>query len=483
MPPDTPPATQQGGEAGADPDPTPAAPTGPQDGAPTAADAPGTPQDGAPAATPPVQQDGAPPAARQAGAPGQVPGSRAEQAAQAAQAFHDRFEEVLAFEAQVQEYERSSLGRVPAGQLKGARLERRRRLIKDQNTWNLRLESLPGRPLKAPRASQSLRPLEARESAVLRRLSQAYDLSRDTAVLDELQRHNATFLENENWIERDKAVQARDALIQREVDWADVVGQARLLITGGLTPAQLDRLEATLDALSPETRPDQGSPMEQLLADPQRQQKVQAELLMILGQPLDLGLPQASDQELMGLLPGLQAELVKASGLVEPYAELMGLNAELATLEESLADRGVNALEVDARRAAVARKAELVVRQNELNFQVGHSPPSVPEAKALIQAQDALIRRRLFEIGPRGALFAARHDTLDPRGFADLPTPDQWAFLEDQVALITALDEARPAPHPLEGVTMHPPVQGIVLQSDLLGDLPKPGKKPAPGGR
>ena len=97
------------------------------------------------------------------------------------------------------------------------------------------------------------------------------------------------------------------------------------------------------------------------------------------------------------------------------------------------------------------------------------------------RVQDALIRRRLQDLGARGALFVHRYDMLNSTEQLKHESARLvWNFLNAQTDLITSLDMARPAPNPLAGLKFTPQqLDGSEDLQRLLDNQPKgkPRKK------
>jgi hypothetical protein len=102
------------------------------------------------------------------------------------------------------------------------------------------------------------------------------------------------------------------------------------------------------------------------------------------------------------------------------------------------------------------------------------TPPAQPQLNELVQAQDDVIQRNMFELGVRGALFAHRSDMQRHKAIGGLSSPySNWELIEEQARLINEMKEARPTPGPLDGLP--PPLDRGFLkaQAELLNELKK----------
>lgn len=396
-------------------------------------------------------------------------------------AFAKRLREVIEHELSVQKYELDSLGAVPIASLGGQRLEFRMRVDRDAEEFEARLAAVPKTPIQLPRLSQARRKLAPREKLLIGRLIRAYGQDRNQSELDFLYNTNEKFLATENWGAREGVMHTRDTLLAREITYGDLAAQGRKILVTEPSAAELDDMEAQLDAISPETRTSESSVVQQLLGNPELQAQVLGELMGVLTARYDPQVPTESDEELLLALTSLQSELLEAAGLTEAQQELEAIDAELVEVDAQLADMGVSALTIDQRRTTAKRKTKLMVARNALQSSWNRTAPPEPQASLLITTQDALIRRRLHDLGTRGALFAHRYDTLEPTAMLSVElrpsAPEVWEFFDAQAKLITSLDEARPAPNPLAGMTFGiVPAVGPTLPQDLQGNLPKPKK-------
>ena len=405
-------------------------------------------------------------------------------------AFARRFAEVIAHELTVQKYEQESLGAEQISNLGGQRLTFRLRVDRDADEFEARLATVPKKPLEVPRLTQAQRDLSTREKLLVGRLARAYSKSRDLKDLDFLFKGNEKFLATENWTARGTVVRFRDELMAREISYGDLAALGRKILVSAPSQTELDDMEALLDEISPETKVAESSLVQQLLTDPELQIQVLGELKGVLTARYDPQVPEESDEELLTALNTMHEDLLAAAGLTEAHQQLAELEAEIALIDQKLEDMGVSALTLDQQFTAGKHKTELIRARNELQLTWNRTTPPEPQASQLISTQDALIRRRLHDLGAHGALFAHSYDSLDPAAMfaaeAEPSPSEMWAFFDAQANMITSLDEARPAPNPLAGMSfglVPKPAGG--LPAALLGNLPAPkkGKKGKKGGR
>jgi len=430
------------------------------------------------------EQEPGGPGEGQAAATQAAPPARTEPDAQAATkllkaiAFSDRFAEVIEHELKVQKYEQESLGSVDLESLAGKRLEYRLRIDRDTEEFLTQLKAVPTEPLALPRPSEAEHELSPRASDLIRRINRAYISDRDTRTLNFIFNANEKFLTTEAWNMRETAVKTRDVLMASEITYAELVATGRMLLNKDLSESELDDLEAVLDEISPETKTVDSGKVLQLLTDKVLQRDVLAELNATLTGHYDLQIPVETDKELLDSLEKLQNQLLEETGLDKTLLELQQIEVGLMAVETQLNDMGVDVLNKDDRRKAVQRRTILSQQRQKLHFAWSITPPPQPLASQLGMVQDALIRRRLQDLGARGALFIHRYDMLNPAEQLKHETARAvWKFLDAQTDLITSLDMARPAPNPLAGLMFTPqqPDGSNDLQS-LLDDLPKPGK-------
>lgn len=398
---------------------------------------------------------------------------------EAARRFHDSFYRIVILERQTQKREQESLGAENPTELGGTRLDRWRRINREKKDFKARLSELPKKPLAVPPPRARDRSLKPLESVVLSRLTRALEVSRDTKRLNPVETLNKDFQETDNWIARDQAVQRRDHLFERELLWLQLTIQAQELVAGSLPDEQLSAILATLDEISPETK-QEASLVERLVTDEALQAQVLAELSDLLAAPAESSLPIESDEELLASLPDLNIDLLERSGLVETFQETEATETELTAIEERLADKGVNAAGPEKRVKLQNRMLELMRKQNELRKVWNTTEPNPQAAQVLRVTQDALIRRRMDGLGPQAALFGHRYDLLLADAEEVTRSPARWwSHLEAQAQLISALDEARPAPHPLEGLDLEtkPLPVGPITAADLAKPINKPKTK------
>lgn len=411
-------------------------------------------------------------------------GAGTQQASAGAVRFREALNRLLILEHRAQKLEQGSLGAELPKDLRGIRLDRWRRITADKERFPIWMDELPRQAYSMPPArGRNLRPLEM---VVLTRLGQAFEASRDLSTLKAIEFDLDTFNKTDNWAARDRAVGKRDTLFERELAWAQLRDQAEEIVSRGLSDEVLADMLSQLDVLAPQTAQDSASVLSRLLTDAAYAGKVMAELTALLSAPVESGLPKETDAQLLGALPALQLSLFEKSELVQTVTDAQAVESELVSIEKRLADRGVDAPDPTTRKQLAGRKAELMVQKNQIRNVLNATEPDLAAAELLRETQDKLIRRRMFALGSRAALFGQRYDVLLDQGrFPGKPPARIWRHLEDQLLLISALDSARPAPNPLEGLELrYAPAgpTGPVTKKALLEPLakPKPGGKSAP---
>jgi hypothetical protein len=196
--------------------------------------------------------------------------------------------------------------------------------------------------------------------------------------------------------------------------------------------------------------------------------------------------PAESDAELFKQIQELQLALIQASGVLPLLDGQAALDSELATIDKRLEDKGVNAPDAATRRELNRRRNELSRARNENRAAWMATPPAPDEAEALVEAGDRLLRRRLLDLGPLGALYSHRVDALQRRAAEEgRDARTTWRLLEDQALMAAELQEARPEPDPLAGLLPLPPQlvpskEAAAVQAKLKAVQAK--NKPAKGG-
>jgi hypothetical protein len=438
----------------------------------------GQPPEAAPATDPP-----APPA------PGEAPAARPGRASPAAQACADALREALLLELQVQDVEFESLdpGDDPAS-LKGFRKQRWERIQKDRAGFRQQAGQVSLQGLVVPRPADAVDP--PRELvALLLGLERAYEASRELRPIEQYMELNREFVKSGDWARRDRAVQERDALIAREVDFARLMQDAATLHAGTGDAELLARFQQALAELAPAEQALGDDVAVMVLRDDGLREQVMAEVGALLTTVKPPPPPPAPDAELRPQVVELQAALIEQAGLADVIKGLQGTESQLELIDAELqAD-----LPLDRRKEYVGRRTNIVATRDEQQRQWYSTEPDPATFDALVARQDELIARRMLDLGPSGVLYGARVQAL--RDVRDEGLPDsarRWQFLEQQQELLSLLDGLQPTENPLLGLEL-PDVTGLMLikeaqakvaaeKAALAKSAPKPGAGKKQGG-
>lgn len=390
-----------------------------------------------------------------------------------AEEFSELLHEAILLEVKAQNYERKTLGAQDLERLGGILLKRRQRIDDDLTGFEERLSGVSMDPLTMPVAPEDAE-LSTKELLALSSLGIAYEASRDLRPLQSFMASNQSFLSTIDWGDRDRAVRLRDNIVQREASLLNLAGQARDILRGGKRPVEVERMIVTLRHLTPEALSEKSNVNSLILRDDDMRQQVVAEAMEFLQTPSRSMVPEEDSSTLVDRLTSLQIALVDASHLSELREELTVIDVEIRDLDVRLADRGVNSLSPIEREEKSARWSELNNRQSILQHQWMRTPPAQPQLDELVRAQDDVIRRSMFELGYRGALFAHRYDLQREETEASLAMPyTTWELIEEQASLIREMDEARPDPGPLDGLPPRLDPSYVKAQKDLILALRK----------
>jgi hypothetical protein len=421
---------------------------------------PVAPQEADTAPTEGVEPGGGPPAERQ---PAPLPlddlqprGVRAgadHRTTEAARAFEAKLHEALKLEAEVQAYEWSTLGMEDPERLHGFRLERRQRLDRDRAAAEQSgrgfavLALVPPRPAELASAE-----LGRRELTLLTKLGRAYETSRSDPVINHFMAANRRFLESADWSHRDRAVGMRDRIVEREKAYTRLIEEAYELLSGTVDESQLEGMEDLLAEVAPETRDAAPDLSVLVLRDQELRQKVLAELQAMF---LDRSGPPPAPPPAARLLPRVMArqrELVERAELNPVIQEHLQVETELGQLETDL-EASVDGEDLEARKELLRRKVELTHRRNALGSRWFGTEPDPLLYAELVKDQDALIRRMMLDLSPRGTLYGGRYDAVRDMAANTTESPAQrWTLLQAQEDLIAALTAAKPEPDPLDGM-------------------------------
>ncbi len=350
----------------------------------------------------------------------------------------------------------------------GMLLKRRQRIDVDRQDFEGRLETVSLKALKLPTSGEG-DSLSTKELLALSSLEIAYQKTRNPTELKAYMAGNEKFLSTADWGERTKAVRQRDAIIDREAELLRMAGVGRGIVRREVEPSEVEFMIVTLRRMVPQLLAKQTDVNALLLEDEDLRQTVVAEALDFLKTPTVSTIPTEDSRTLAGRLPELGLALVEASNLRELREEMTVIEVEIADLDLRLADRGVSSLSPTERKQKTNRWSELQNRQSILQHQWTRTPPAEPELSGLLTAQDEVIRRSMFELGHRGALFAHRYDAQLQDTELDLQTPySTWQLVEEQATLISDLEEARPDPGPLAGLPPRLDPRYLKAQKDLI---------------
>jgi hypothetical protein len=440
-------------------------------------DEPDDPADGADVALQPAPLPREPEAAT-ALRPGQLT-----RTTEAARAFQVKLRDALLLEADAQAYEQATLGLEDPESLTGYRLGRRLRLDEDRLA-NERgrgfalLALVPPRPADVANAK-----LSRREVTLLMNLGLAYERARSDPSINQYATANSSFLQTANWGLRDRAVVLRDKLVARETGFTRLIEQANELLAGTVDEGQLKEMEQLLAEIAPETREETPDLSVLVIQDEQLRMKVLTELQVKLAEQADPTQRPPPATTLFPRVSGMQHLIVERANLAPVIQEHMAVEVELEQVEADLR-ASVNNQDIEARKLLTQRKAELTGRHSELGSIWFSTEPDPEIYPALVQNQDALIRRSMLDLGPRGALYGARYDVV--RDLAATPTEtsqQRWVLLQAQEDLLASLYAATADPDPLDGMlplaalvkARPPPPPPVVAQA-------KPPAKPVGAG-
>jgi hypothetical protein len=419
----------------------------------------------------PAQPPGAPAARPKAGQT--APKPRKSKRIAHAEAFASLLQEAILLEVKAQNYERKTLGAQDIERLGGILLKRRQRIDADIARFKARLSAVSMEPLILPAVPKDAE-LSTKEQLALNSLATVYEHTRDSHGLKAYMEANQSFLSSVDWGDRDRAVRLRDTIIDREAKILKIAAQAREILRGGKEPAEVEQMITMLRRMAPEILSWRTDVSALVLKDDEIRHAVAKEAKVFLETPTVSSIPEEDSDTLVSRLPSLQINLVQASNLSDLREELTVIEVEIEDIDARLADRGVNSLSPTERDEKTSRWKGLTHRQTTLQRQWMRTPPAQPELDELFRAQDDVIRRSLYELGHRGALFAHRCDAQRSRTEISLQSSySTWQLIEEQASLIHEMDEARPAPGPLDGLPPRLDPHFVKSQVDLVMALKK----------
>jgi hypothetical protein len=402
----------------------------------------------------------------------------------AAQACANTLREALLLELQVQdvEYDAMDPGDDPDS-LKGYRKNRWERIQKDRAGFRQVAGQVSLQGLETPRPAEADNP--SRELvALLVSLDRAYEASRTPRAIEQYMELNREFLKSGDWSPRDRAVQARDEIIAREVGFARLMQDAATLHAGAGDADLLTRCREALAELAPDEQALGDDLAVLVLRDAGLREQVMAEVGALITTVKPPPPPPAPDAELRPQVDERQAALVEQAGLADVIKDLQAAEQQLELIDAELqAD-----LPLERRKEYVGRRTTIVAARDGLQYQWYSTEPDPATYDGLVALQDELIARRMLDLGPSGVLYGARVQAL--RDVRDEGLPDsasRWQFLEQQQELLALLDGLQPTENPLLGLQL-PDTTGLMLmkeaQAKVAADkaaMAKSAPKPSAG--
>jgi hypothetical protein len=407
----------------------------------------------------------------------------------AAQAFAEQLKAAMTLEVQAQELENSTLGAEEHPEtLQGFKKQRYDRIQKDKAEFRQRAGQMSLQGLDMPRAADGVQ-LSRDAVTLLAALQRGYESTRSTRSLEQYTELNNAFIKLGDMTQRDRAVQMRDEIVDREVAFSRLMQDAATVAGGGGDDELLAGMTDTLNRVAPDAHVGSDDLAVLVLKDKALRDQVMAEVTSILTARPPPAPQPAPDSELRPKVAKLQAKLIELGQLKPVIQEHSKVAGQVKELDEQLAtDLPINRKKdmVDKRTTALARGAALE--------QQWYSTQPDPETfAALTGTQDELIRRRLLDLGPAGVLYGQRADAVHAKLDAGFPdSTSSWHFVQQQQDLVTTLDGVKPNENPLLGITMPDPL-GAQLMADaqlrvaqeaklMAQSAPKPQAHKASGG-
>lgn len=396
-------------------------------------------------------------------------------------AFAEALGPFLTQELEVQEYERSTLGAEDITKLGGHRLKRRTRIDLDAAEFVALAGGFARRALAVPRPTPGVH-LNRDQLAFVQALHKFYEDTRDIQRIKSITERNAEFRATANWQVRDQAVRLRDELVDIETTLTALIDETWLFYTGDIGLKSFLEMQAELTRIAPEALAGGGDLATLVLTNEALQQQVIAEVSSILKSPREPLAPAASADELRQSIGPLYVTLLDVSGVMPIYERQQELTAQLAEVDAKLEDMGVNTLTPPERRAITREKATIEQQLLQASNEWRATEPDRKTANALIAAQDDLLRKEQYDLGPVGALFAHRYDEvramMDP-ALLDEGSVNIWLLLEAQAALLNEINASKPEPSLLADLS--PPRAPTISQAALMASLGKKVPQPKPG--
>lgn len=377
-------------------------------------------------------------------------------------AFYALLPEVLGRELDVQRYERRTLGAEELEKLSGHRHRRRLRIDDDAANFLTRASQFSVRPLPLPgsadivAAADAGRRLGATELAMLSAIGQVYAAIARPRRLEAMHDSNTRFLTEGNWATRDDAVRQRDAIIDDLRAFQFTSSEAWRIVKEYIGKQALDQLQADLGELAPSVDLGSGSLSKLVLEDETTRNQVLAEMRTTLA-PQGTGAGEAPDDAaLLEAREIARSAIAKQTGVLELLVEDGELSGELEAIEKQLEDQGVNLLEPDERAVVLKRRTEILRRRAALRGEWRHTPVPEPYLSSFLDAVEAQLEARIWDLGSHGALFAHRLDAARTKRAELNPeiAPLVWDFMAEFVELTEAVAAAKPPPDPLAGMSL-----------------------------
>ena len=349
----------------------------------------------------------------------------------------------------MQAYEWSTLGSQEVEGLNPFQLKRRERIVQDRETFAAAVESISIEPLEVPQpAEDAVVGTEAR--LLLDLIAEGYAATRDARTAARIEEFGRDFLENADWGKREAAVRMRNELIERERLFLGLVRRGKLLAEGKGGPALRDEMQAEL-----------------ALAAPAVVERARDRTRIVLEKEALLAGPSTTDdartadpRKLLKERNRLYEALLQLSGLTPVFLEWTTASAELAQVEVQL--EALPRTDIEGRREALARKVELLQRQNEIRAAWYATEPDAATAAQLVDVFDRLIEVGMASLGLKGALFSERHAALGrTREMAASNPVHLWQLLDQQDALLKAIESAEPEQDYLRGLAPPPNVDAM----------------------
>lgn len=384
-----------------------------------------------------------------------------------AAAFADVLREAMTLELQVLDYEQSTLGAEPdPDALQSYRRQRWERLQADLAGFRQKAGQMSLRGLETPRPDPGTG--ASREVlALLSALERAYESSRTPRTVEQFMELNREFLRTADWAVRDRAVQARDELVAREVGFTRLMQDAAALLAGTGDPELLTSAQEALARLAPEAAQGGDDLAVLVLRHKELREQVMAEVSAVITAPQPAAPPPATDEELRPRVAELQAALLDAGELRPVLEEQATAETQLAKLDEQLQQD----MPLDRKMFLVGKRTEIQERRNAAEARFLGTEPDPVLWDQLVEVQDELIRRRQLDLGPAAVLYGARVQALRDVLAEGLPDSSaRWKFLEQQRELIELLDGLRPAENPLLGIAP-PDLTGMALMQEAKQKL------------